>query len=71
MRGRALRIDRERFRQLGERVVEFALTIINDPESGVGELVLRAAIAIAFFRVSSAALSLPLRKRTTPRLESE
>ena len=41
VRCRALWIDCERLGQLGERVVKFALLIIDDPERGMGEFVLR------------------------------
>ena len=40
MRRRALRIDPERFRQLGDRIVVFALAIINDPKRGVRKFIL-------------------------------
>ncbi len=39
VRGGALGIDRERLGQLGERVIEFGLPIIDDAEGGVGKLV--------------------------------
>src|ERR1043166_1119577 len=39
MRGSALGIDRERFGQFRERVVEFGLPIVDDAEGGMGKFV--------------------------------
>ena len=70
MRRRALWINRERLGQLGERVIKLALLVINNPERGMGELVLRRE-GDRFLQRQLGGFQLPLRKRTTPRFESE
>ena len=39
VRRRAFRIDRERFGQLGKRVVKLALLVVDDPEGGVSKFI--------------------------------